>query len=133
MKYPFVIEYGDDKVAHAIRIPDLDVSTAADTVDEAYIAAVEAADIEMQNFVALGQDIPDPSAVADILKAPEYQGMGWGFIDIDVTPYLGTTEKINVTMPKRVTAAIDNYVAKHKVKSRSLFLTEAALEKLAHS
>lgn len=132
MKYTFVIEYGDEKTAHAIRIPDLDVSTAADTIEKAYIAATEAADVELQNFVATGEDIPSPSDVSKILGNPQYKDMGWGIIDIDITPYLGMTEKINVTMPLRVTAAIDKYVKLHNIKSRSSFLTEAALEKLTH-
>ncbi|MGL4667118.1 MAG: type II toxin-antitoxin system HicB family antitoxin, partial [Saezia sp.] len=61
MKYPVFIELGDETTAHGIRIPDLDVSTAGDTIEEAYIAAVEAANVEMQNFVAMGKDVPMPS------------------------------------------------------------------------
>ena len=130
MKYPVAIELGDDRTAHAIRIPDLQVSTAGDTIEAAYTAAAEAADIELQNFVKSGENIPLPSSIDKIMQNPDFSGNGWGFIDINITPYLGTTEKVTVTLPKNVIAAIDNYVRKHKIKSRSTFLAETAMEKI---
>lgn len=132
MKYPVFIELGDEATAHGIRIPDLDVSTAGDTIEEAYVAAVEAAEVEMQNFVAMGQAVPMPSAIEAHLHKPEFKGHSIGYIDIDITPYLGTTEKINVTLPSQLITSIDEFVKTHKVKSRSTFLAEAAKEKLAH-
>ena len=130
MKYPVTIEYGDDNTAHAIRIPDLQVSTAGDTIEDAYRAAAEAADIELQNFVMSGQKIPMPSSIDEMIRNPEFSGHGWGFIDINITPYLGTTQKVTVTLPKNVISLIDNYVKKHDLKSRSSFLAETAIEKI---
>ena len=43
------------------------------------------------------------------------------------------TEKVNVTLPGYVIQRIDRYVREHKVKSRSSFLANAALEKLVRS
>lgn len=133
MKYPIAIEWGDDKTAHGIHIPDLDAVTAGDTIEEAYSAAVEIAHIELENFVNQGKKIPMPSPVESLRLNKDYKDMGWGFIDIDITPYLGKTEKINVTLPSNIIAAIDNYVQKNPVKSRSAFLTEAAIKKLSHA
>lgn len=53
-----------------------------------------------------------------------------GMVEIDVTPYLGKTEKINVTLPGNLVRQIDGYVQKHGLKSRSSFLAEAALDKV---
>ena len=51
-------------------------------------------------------------------------------LDIDVAPYLGKTEKVNVTLPGYVIQQIDRFVREHNIKSRSSFLADAALEKL---
>ncbi|MGL4666986.1 MAG: type II toxin-antitoxin system HicB family antitoxin, partial [Saezia sp.] len=78
-------------------------------------------------------DVPMPSSIEVYLNKREFQGHTVGYIDIDITPYLGTTEKINVTLPSQLITHIDAFVKTHKVKSRSTFLAEAAKEKLAHS
>ncbi|SER04328.1 HicB_like antitoxin of toxin-antitoxin system [Pseudomonas sp. NFPP19] len=51
-------------------------------------------------------------------------------LEIDITPYLGKTEKVNVTLPGYVIQQIDRFVREHNIKSRSSFLADAALEKL---
>jgi len=49
----------------------------------------------------------------------EFAGYGWGLVEIDVTPYLGKTEKVSVTLPGIVIRKIDAYVSLHGIKSRS--------------
>lgn len=133
MKYPIVIEYVDDKTAIGIQIPDIDGAvTAGDTFEEAYSNAVEVASIMLDEMVKGGKEVPMPSNQTDHINNPDYKGMGWGMIEIDITPYLGTTEKINVTMPSYLVKKIDDYVKTHNIKSRSSFLTEVALEVIEH-
>ena len=131
MKYPITIEFGDEKTAHAVRIPDLSVSTAADTIEECYIAATEAAEIELENFAANNLDIPMPSAITDILANPDYKNHNIGLIDIDIAPYLGKTEKLTITLPSRIVTAIDAYMQTHNIRSRSAFLADSAIQKMA--
>lgn len=88
MKYPVVIDYGDEKEAHGIYIPDLNVVTAGDTIEKAYEVAKEAADIEMENFVKKGEEIPMPSSLENVMKNPEYKGFAWSSIDINIVPFL---------------------------------------------
>ena len=104
--------------------------TAGDTFEEAYGAAIEIAHIMLEELAARGERIPLPSATAVFRNDAEYTDMGWGMLDIDITPYLGKTEKVNVTLPGFVISQIDRFVREHNVKSRSSFLTDAALEKL---
>ena len=47
---------------------------------------------------------------------------------MDITPYLGNTEKINVTIPSAIIRKID---ARTGARGRSKFLAEAALKELA--
>jgi predicted RNase H-like HicB family nuclease len=131
MQYPIAIEWGDDATAIGIHIPDIPGAvTAGDTFEEAYNAAVEIAHIMLEELISGGQSVPIPTSAKVHHDHPDYAGMGWGMLEIDITPYLGKTEKVNVTLPGFVIQRIDKYVRDHNVKSRSSFLADAALEKL---
>jgi predicted RNase H-like HicB family nuclease len=131
MQYPIAIEWGDDETAVGIQIPDIPGAvTAGDTFEEAYIAAVEIAHIRLEELLSEGQPVPMPSPALAHHGHEDYKNMGWGMVEIDISPYLGKTEKVNVTLPGFVIQRIDRYVRDHNVKSRSSFLADAALEKL---
>lgn len=134
MQYPIAIEWGDDQTATGIVIPDIPGAiTAGDTTEQAYEMAVEVAHIQLEELANAGKEIPMPRSIAEHRKNPKFEGYGWGIIDIDITPYLGKTEKVNVTLPGHVIRKIDNYVSTHGIKSRSAFIASAALEKLTHA
>lgn len=131
MQYPICIEWGDDNTAIGIQIPDIPGAvTAGDTFEEAYAAAVEVAHIMLEEIAGSGQPIPLPTSAATHRGNADLADMGWGMLEIDITPYLGKTEKVNVTLPGFVIQRIDRYVRDHNVKSRSSFLADAAMEKL---
>ena len=131
MQYPVAIEWGNDATATGIIFPDIPGAiTAADSLEQAYAQAVEVAHIQLTELAKAGEPIPRPGKVADYRERKEFEGYGWGFVEIDVTPYLGRTEKINVTLPGIVIRKIDAYVALHGIKSRSAFLASVAVEKL---
>lgn len=134
MQYPIAIEWGDDQTATGIAIPDIPGAiTAGDTIEQAYEMAVEVAQIQLEELANAGKEIPMPRSIAEHRKNPEFKDWGWGFINIDITPYLGKTEKVNVTLPGHVIRQIDKYVSTHDIKSRSAFIANAALEKLTHA
>jgi predicted RNase H-like HicB family nuclease len=131
MQYPICIEWGDENTASGIQIPDIPGAvTAGDSFEEAYNAAVEVAHLMLQEIAAAGQAIPMPTSAAEHRSHPDFAGMGWGMLELDISPYLGKTEKVNVTLPGFVIQRIDRYVREHNVKSRSSFLADAAMEKL---
>lgn len=131
MQYPIAIEWGDEKTATGIVFPDIPGAiTAGDTIEQAYEMAVEVAHIQLEELAAAGQPIPMPGSIAEHRKNLDFAGWGWGLVEIDVTPYLGKTEKVNVTLPGRVVKQIDDYVTLHGIKSRSAFLTRAAIREL---
>lgn len=134
MQYPIAIEWGDEHTATGIVIPDIPGAvTAGDTTEHAYEMAVEVAHIQLEELANANEDIPMPRSIAEHRQNPEFEGYGWGIIDIDITPYLGKTEKVNVTLPGHVIRQIDKYVTTHGIKSRSAFIASAALEKLNHA
>ncbi|MBP2166835.1 putative RNase H-like HicB family nuclease [Erwinia toletana] len=55
----------------------------------------------------------------------------WIYVDIDITKYLGKSERINITMPHLLIEKIDKAVGKTaRYSSRSHFLAEAARKEL---
>ncbi|WP_404939142.1 type II toxin-antitoxin system HicB family antitoxin [Pseudomonas sp. JDS08PS003] len=131
MHYPLCIEWSNEHTATGIQIPDIPGAvTAGDTFETAYSAAIEIAHFMLEERACAGQAIPLPSPTSKHRANPDFAGMGWGMLDIDITPYLGKTEKVNVTLPGYVIQQIDRFVREHNIKSRSSFLADAALEKL---
>jgi predicted RNase H-like HicB family nuclease len=56
--------------------------TAGDTFEEAYDAAVEVAQILLQQMEELGLAIPAPTSVSEHRGNPEFSGRGWGVLKI---------------------------------------------------
>lgn len=134
MQYPIAIEWGDDLTATGIVFPDIPGAiSAGDTPEEAYDNAIEAAHIVLQDMLERGEPIPRPGRINEHRNNPDFEGWGWGMINLDLTPYLGKTEKVTVTLPGMVVRQIDEYVMLHGIKSRSAFLSDAALEKIQHT
>lgn len=131
MQYPIAIEWGDENTAIGIHIPDIPGAvTAGDSFEDAYNAAIEIAHIMLEEMASAGLAVPMPTSTMAHHSHPDYAGMGWGMLEIDISPYLGKTEKVNVTLPGFVIQRIDRYVRDHNVKSRSSFIADAAMEKL---
>jgi hypothetical protein len=80
----------------------------------------------------MGEEIPAAQAIAVHRSDPDFDGAIWGFVEVDITPFLGKAEKINITVPSLVLKQIDRYVQEHpaEARSRSAFLAEAALERM---
>jgi predicted RNase H-like HicB family nuclease len=126
MKYAVVVHY-DKGSAYGVTVPDLPgCFSAGDTFDEALENTVDAIELHLEGLVDEGLDIPKPRTIGEHQNNSEYAGGTWGFVEFDIVPYLGKSEKINVTLPSSVVRKID---AKHK--NRSKFLAEAALKELA--
>jgi hypothetical protein len=56
---------------------------------------------------------------------PEFAGSVWAVVDVPVEKYLGTAEKINITLPHLLLSRIDEYARSHGA-TRSGFLAQAA-------
>ena len=126
MKFAVVVHHEEDS-AYGVTVPDLPgCYSAGDSFDEALDNVIEAIEFHLEGLADEGLDIPSAEAIDVHFDNPDYAGGTWGFVEIDLTPYLGKTEKINVTLPSAVIRKID---AKHKNRSR--FLAEAALKALA--
>jgi len=135
MHYPIAVEVGDGHHAYSVAVPDLPgCFSAGDTFDEAVDNARDAIEGHLESLADHGDPIPSASAIEQHLADPDYAGWVWAAVEIDMTPYLGKSHKVNVTLPDLLIKRIDNAVARHgEFKSRSGFLARAALHELERS
>lgn len=106
--------------------------SAGDTLDEAILNAKESIDFHLEALADDGQEIPKATAFNLLSKNKEYKCYIWAVVDIDISNYLGASQKINVTLPGGLISRIDSEVNRNKIyKSRSDFLQQAAIKALS--
>jgi predicted RNase H-like HicB family nuclease len=126
MRYPVVL-HTDDGQRWGVTVPDLPgCFSAGDTMDEALDSAREAIDLHLEGWVEDGHDLPLPRPVAEHHAKADFDGGTWALVEVDTTRYDGRAEKINITIPRRVLARVDDYVKAHGL-TRSGFLVQAAV------
>ncbi|MDM7482201.1 MAG: type II toxin-antitoxin system HicB family antitoxin [Halomonas sp.] len=135
MLFPIAIERGDEQHAYGVIVPDLPgCHSAGDTFEEALANAKEAIDGWLEVAVEYGDPIPEATSIEHHMDNPDFTGWIWAVVDIDVTPYLGKSHKINVTLPDLLVKQIDDFVARHPGdKTRSGFLSRVAMAELARN
>ena len=128
MKYPIVIEPGNDHTAWGVVVPDLPgcFSAADSGLDEAIENAKEA--IELWIETALDEDkvIPKPSNMNELQNNAEYKGWIWAIAEIDPALLSDEIERVNITLPKRVLARLDKK-AKSEGENRSSYIAHLAI------
>lgn len=135
MWYPIVIEPGDADHAYGVVVPDIPgCFSAGDTFEEAVVNAKEAIEGHLEILCEDGSDIPQASDVQTHLNNPDYAGWVWALVEVDITPFLGNSQKVNVTLPEVLIKRIDDTVARQPIyKSRSGFLAQAAIHELSRA
>ncbi len=125
MRFPVVL-HTDDGVRYGVTVPDLPgCFSAGNSFEDALDSVVEAIDLHLEGLAEGGAELPFPCPIAHHQKNPDYANGIWALVDVNVAKYDGRTEKINITMPRRLLAKIDEYATRHH-QTRSGFLAEAA-------
>lgn len=118
----------DDGVAYSVIVPDLPgCFSAGETLDDAITMAREAIDAHCELLAEDGAPVPAAKPLASHQADAELAGAVWAVVEVPVERYFGPAEKINITVPARVLARIDDY-ARRRGESRSGFLVRAAQE-----
>jgi predicted RNase H-like HicB family nuclease len=128
MRYPVAIEPGTDTTAFGVVFPDLPgCFSAGDTLDEAMQAAEEAVAAWLDATLDAGEPVPAPSSLEAVRANPKFAG--WIFAVISVNPDTldDTTERVNITLPRRVLARLDAQ-ARAAGESRSGYIVQMTLE-----
>lgn len=128
MKYPFCFQKNNQ--GYLVTVPDLtgceitckNISTGFDEVKQAI------AD-HLKILAEYGEQIPQAKTIeAHQVTFPDCI---WAMIDIDISPYLGKSHKINVTLPELLIKQIDDRVNKfEQYKTRSGFIASACINEL---
>jgi predicted RNase H-like HicB family nuclease len=128
MKYPIVIEPGNDTNAWGVIVPDLPgcFSAADSGIDEAIDNAKEAIELWIEAALDDNQDIPRPSSINALQKKKEFKGMIWAIAEIDPALLSNEIERVNISLPKRVLARLDAK-AKSAGENRSGFIAQMAI------
>lgn len=127
MRYPVLIEAGDERTAWGVVVPDLPgCFSAADTLDDALTAAEEAALAWIDVALDEGRSIPTPSAPQKI-AAEASKDICWILAYICIDPALldDTIERVNISLPRRILARLDAQ-ARAAGESRSGYIAHLA-------
>jgi len=127
MRYPVAIEPGAETTAFGVVVPDLPgCFSAGDTLDEALSNTEEAVAGWIDAALDAGDAIPAPSSMDAVRAKPEFAGWILGVVAIDPALLDDTTERVNVTLPRRVLRRLDA-MAKSAGESRSGFIAKLTL------
>ncbi len=127
MRYPIMIEVGTADTAYRVVVPDLPgCFSAGETLDEAVMAAEEAASAWIDAALDAGLAIPAPSSLENLRGRPEFAGWSFGIIRIDPAVLDDTVDRVNITLPRRVLHRLDA-AAKAHGESRSGYIAQLAL------
>lgn len=127
MRYPILIEPGDEDKTFGVVVPDLPgCFSAGDTLDEAMAGVEEAAAVWIDATLDSGAAIPEPTSLAAVRRNPDYAGWTVGVVAIDIGQLDDTTERVNITLPRRVLKRLDAQ-ARAAGESRSGYIAKLAL------
>jgi predicted RNase H-like HicB family nuclease len=132
MRYPVAFVWQTSTADYSVTIPDLPgCSTKANNFEQGIFKAEQAIEEHLSLLAEYGETIPQPSSADKYLSLPNFAQAVWAMVEIDIVPFLGKSQKINVTLPELLIRKIDNQVAKDPTyKTRSGFIASACLNEL---
>ena len=127
MRFPIVI-HKERKSDYGVIVPDLPgCFSAGTTLDEAIENTHEAIECHLEGLLLDGEAIPKRRSLELLQKNSDYAGGVWVVVDVDISKLSGKVTRVNITLPERVLAVIDE-AARREGDSRSGLLARAALE-----
>jgi predicted RNase H-like HicB family nuclease len=128
MRYPIAIEPGTATTAYGVIVPDLPgCFSAGDSLDEAVAGAEEAAAAWIDATLDAGGAIPLPLSLEALRDNPDFAGWTFGVITLDPALFDDTSERVNITLPRRVLKRLDA-LARAAGESRSGYISGMTLE-----
>lgn len=87
MRYPIMIEPGDENTAWSVVVPDLPgCYSAGDTLVEAKAAAEEAVAAWIEAALETGNVVPSPSKAQSVLGKCDHKHWLFSHVTVDLTP-----------------------------------------------
>lgn len=127
MRYPVAIESGDTRHAWGVTVPDLPgCFSAGDTLEDALDQAREAILFHIEGLLDDGQPVPAARPIEEHRGRREFRNRIWALVDVDLSQLEDVTERINITLPRRVLHKLDA-AARAAGESRSGYIAHLAL------
>jgi predicted RNase H-like HicB family nuclease len=138
MNYAIVFSPSITSDKYHVSVPDLPGCLVKETQLDLGIKKITDAIISHLTILAeYGENFSTPKSLELHRKkicdeSPEnFNQLIWAMVDIDISPYLGKSHKINVTLPELLIKKIDDRVNKSEAyKTRSGFIAQACLAEL---
>ena len=125
MQFPVAI-HKDVGTGYGVTVPDLPgCFSAGDTLVEAIFSTQEAIACHVEGLLLDGAPIPERAPI-ETHRARERNDATWALVAVDVSRLSGATRRVNITMPARVLAIVDEAAARDG-ESRSGLIARAAL------
>ena len=126
MRFPIVI-HKDEGSSYGVTVPGLPgCFSAGDTMDDALESSREAILSHIEVLLMDGHAVPAQKSIEEHRSNAEYADGVWALVDADVSKLSGKRVRVNITLPARVLAIVDE-AAKREGETRSGLLTRAAL------
>ena len=130
MRYPVVL-HKDPNSDYGVTVPDLPgCFSAGETIDDALTEVVEAIECHIEELLIDGEREPYPTSTETHRDDPNYADGVWALVTVDLSKLSGETTQVDVTVPERLLALVDQYAAQQG-ETRSGVMAQATLEYIA--
>jgi len=131
MNYPILIREIADK-SYSLSAVDLaGCSVKANSIDDGLNQMRKVLGEHLEILAEYGENIPNAKLIDYYMK--QNDNCTWALLDIDIIPYMGKSQKINVTLPELLIKKIDDRVSKSSQhKTRSGFIASVCLKELSN-
>ena len=107
MRFPIVV-HKDAGSGYGVTVPDLPgCFSAGDTLDEVIESAREAIACHIEGLLMDGEPVPARASLEAHQGNDDYRGGVWAIADVDISKLSSKTKRINITLPERVLAIVD--------------------------
>jgi predicted RNase H-like HicB family nuclease len=125
MNYPVVIHKDNDS-HYGVTVPDLPgCFSAGETMEEALENAGEAILCHAEGLMMDEEPVPSPTSIEKHKSNELYKAGVWALVTVDMSKISGKAKRVNITVPERLLAQVDNYARKKGETRSGLFLTAA--------
>ena len=130
MLYAIVIHH-DEGSSYGVTVPDLQgCFSGGRTMEETFNNARESILLHLDGIMADGGLPPMPQPIEAHMDNENYPGGVWGIVDVDLATLPDKAVRVNITVPSRLLAVIDQW-ANRESETRSGFLAKAAMEHIS--
>ena len=126
MRFPIVV-HKDDTSGYGVSVPDLPgCFSAGDSLDDAIESTHEAIACHLEGLLMDGEMVPERAPLETHQANRAYKGGIWAVVAVDISKLSSKAKRVNITMPARVLAIVDEAAAREG-DTRSGLLARAAL------